>query len=82
VAPKAEDAVVGTVVTALLTLSKEGCIEAVKVGHSNTPRFAESVAQAVKHWRFAPARRDGQAIRSLVLVPFWVIPADAQVAMR
>ena len=82
VTPQAEDADVGTVVTALLTISEEGSIEALKVRHSNTPRFAESVAQAVKHWRFTPAHRNGEAIRSLVLVPFRVVPADTQVAMR
>lgn len=82
VSPQAEDADVGTVVTALLTISEKGSIEGVKVGHSNTPRFAKSVAEAVKHWRFAPAYRNGEATRSLVLVPFRVVPAETQVAMR
>lgn len=81
-APHAGDAAVGTVVTALLTVSEQGSIENVKVGYNNTPRFAESVAKVVKQWRFAPAVRDGKAVRSLVLVPFRVVPADSQVAMR
>ncbi len=82
VAPHAGDAAVGTVVTALLTVSEQGSIENVKVGYNNTPRFAESVAEVVKQWRFAPAVRNGKAVRSLVLVPFRVVPADSQVAMR
>ena len=82
VAPQARDAAVGTVVTALLTVSEQGSIEDVKVEYNNTPRFAEAVAEVVKQWRFTPAIRDGQAVRSLVLVPFRVIPADTELAMR
>ncbi|CAI8318461.1 MAG: Uncharacterised protein [Opitutia bacterium UBA7350] len=82
VAPQARDATVGTVVTALLRVSEQGGIEDVKIGYNNTPRFAEAVAEVVKQWRFTPAIRDGQAVRSLVLVPFKVIPADTELSMR
>ena len=82
VAPQTEDATVGTVVTALLTVSEEGSIENVKVGYHNTPGFAKAVAEVVKQWRLTPAVRESIAVRSLVLVPFRVVPADSHVVMR
>lgn len=80
--PLAEDAEVGMRVTALVTLSKEGEVKAVEIRHADAPGFAESVKEAVKQWRFAPAVRDGKPVKSRVLVPFKVVPTRPLVAMR
>jgi TonB family protein len=34
-------------------------------------RFARNALSVIRHWRFEPARRAGQAVSSTVLVPVW-----------
>ena len=80
--PLVEDAEVGMRVIALVTLCKEGTVESVSIRQADAPGFAESVEEAVKQWRFAPAVRDGKPVKSRVLVPFRVAPARPLVAMQ
>jgi TonB family protein len=82
VKPQVEDAAIGMVVNVLLSLTEEGLIDTVELQNDGAPRFANSVAQAVKQWRFTPAIKNGSAVRCRVLVPFVVVPKRPHLSMR
>lgn len=51
-------------------VSAEGLPEQIEVRESaGSPRLDEAAANAVRRWRFVPARQDGQAVAAWVLVP-------------
>lgn len=82
VKPQVEDATIGMVVNVLLSLTKEGLIDAVELQNDTAPRFANSIVQAVKQWRFAPAVKNGTAVKCRVMVPFRVVPKRLHLSMR
>jgi protein TonB len=52
-------------------LRDDGSVERVSVAvASGHPEFDAAAAQAARSWRFAPARRDGTPIPSVVLI--WI----------
>ena len=57
----------GTVVVAL-AINKKGEIDRVKVVQPLDPALDEAAVDALKHWRFAPAEKDGEAVPFQVLV--------------
>jgi hypothetical protein len=58
-------------------------VEAVELQRADAPLFAESVKNAVRGWKFAPAFRDGKAIPSKVLIPIRVVESQpAQFTLR
>ena len=58
----------GTVVLEV-TVGTEGQVEDVKTVRA-APPFTQEALNAIKKWKFAPARLDGQPVRSVVPVAF------------
>lgn len=58
----------GTVMVRVV-LSAKGKVEDTRVTESSNNMFDEPALMAVRQFRFAPARKDGEGVRSTVMVP-------------
>jgi protein TonB len=62
-------------VTLRVTVSADGTVSGVDVARTSGYRvFDEAAAEAVRGWRFEPARRQGRAVPSTVLLPIRFLP--------
>ncbi|HEX5131469.1 MAG TPA: energy transducer TonB [Candidatus Krumholzibacteria bacterium] len=52
-----------------VNVSAGGKVESARVMESTNPIFDEPALAAVRQWRFKPARKDGETVRSQVMVP-------------
>ena len=62
------DGVSGMVVVNVV-IDADGSVEEVEVRKSTNSEFDAPAVEAVKQWRFKPAKKDGNAIRSKVALP-------------
>ena len=62
------DGVSGMVVVNVI-VEVDGSVADVEVRKSTNSAFDEPAVEAVKNWRFKPAQKDGNAIRSKVALP-------------
>lgn len=58
----------GTVMVRVV-LSAKGKVEDARVAESSNNMFDEPALTAVRQFRFSPARKDGEGVRSTVMVP-------------
>ena len=54
----------------LVTVDELGRVIDARIEDSNATRFNREVLSAVKRWRFRPAIREGEVVRSTVRIPF------------
>jgi protein TonB len=66
-----KDGVQGTVILTAI-IRANGSVADIVVVQSLDPRLDQNAAQALSHWRFRPALKDGQAIdlEAVITVPF------------
>lgn len=62
------DGVSGMVVVSLV-VETDGSVTEVEVKKSTNAEFEGPAVDAVKNWKFKPAKKDGEAIRSKVALP-------------
>lgn len=60
-----------------VTVAVDGAVGEVRVLTSGGPEFDAAALDAVRRWRFDPARRDGAAIAATIRVPFTFAPPVA-----
>ncbi len=66
-------------VTLVVTLGNDGGITEVTVGDSRGELLDQAAVEAVKQWRFKPARRGDEAIAARIRIPFvFALPAVEQ----
>jgi iron complex outermembrane recepter protein len=61
-------------VVLLVTVDADGHVSDVKVRESGGDVLDESAIVAIRQWTFDPAKRDGKAVASRILVPFHFAP--------
>jgi len=57
-------------VTLLVTVDVDGTVSDARVAESAGDAFDKAALEAIKHWRFVPARRADEAVVSRIRVPF------------
>ncbi|MFN0063595.1 MAG: TonB family protein, partial [Myxococcaceae bacterium] len=65
------------VVTLLVTVDAKGAVEDASVAESAGEAFDHAALDAIRQWRFSPAKRNGTPIVSRVQVPFRFVFPDA-----
>jgi protein TonB len=76
VAPKADPSLVGTKVEVEFLVDARGVPQHVKVVSATDRSFGASVREAVSHWKFEPAIRDGSPVPMKVELPVTVSESD------
>lgn len=71
---------VGGTVAAKLSIDETGAVTHAELPPSAPPALARDVAIAVKSWRFAPARRNGQAVAAVLVEPVVCLAGSPRVA--
>ena len=62
------DGVSGTVLVSIV-IDEKGHVDAASISKSSRPEFEDPALDAVKQWRFKPAKKDGKAVRTKVALP-------------
>ncbi|HEX9781191.1 MAG TPA: energy transducer TonB [Opitutaceae bacterium] len=63
--------------TLLFVVNVDGSVEDIHVLRAPSKEFGEVMVDAVKEWRFSPAKRAGRKVRCLVQLPIFVRPPNA-----
>jgi iron complex outermembrane receptor protein len=61
-------------VVLLVTVDADGHVTDVKIRESGGDLLDEAAIVAIRQWNFTPAKRDGKAVASRILVPFHFAP--------
>jgi hypothetical protein len=73
VSPDVDSAYAGTVVELVFTVDSMGAPQNIEVRTPVDHELARVLTGAVRHWRFAPERRDGQAQAAKVVLPIRIV---------
>src|ERR1700760_1099114 len=57
------------VVALVLVIDEKGTISSVSVAKSSHPEFEKPAMEAVKNWKFKPAKKDGTPVKVRVTIP-------------
>jgi len=57
------------VVALVLVIHEKGSIDSVSVAKSSHPEFEKPAMDAVKNWKFKPAKKDGNPVKVRVTIP-------------
>jgi len=57
------------VVALIIVIDEKGLIDSVSVAKSSHPEFEKPAMDAVKNWKFKPAKKDGNAVKVRVTIP-------------
>jgi protein TonB len=60
---------VNGVVTVKVTIDEHGAVSSTEVVKSSNPAFERPAVDAVTKWKFKPAKVDGKAVETKVIVP-------------
>lgn len=69
VAPQISEAQAGKIVRVKLTIDAEGNTSDVTLLFAHDPQLKRNIVEAVEQWKFEPARRDGEAVKTRVVLP-------------
>lgn len=64
-----KDQKVGGMVLLKVSISESGAVEECEVKKSTHSGFDQSALQAVKGWKFNPAKKDGAPVKAKILLP-------------
>jgi len=79
--PRGEPSMKSVDVELLVTIDRHGDVTDVAVAESGGQLFDEAAAQAVRTWKFAPARRAGVPVASRIRLPIHFAPSAPALAV-
>lgn len=59
----------GGIVMVTVVIDAEGSVAEAVVSKASDPALAEPSIEAIRKWRFKPAQKDGQAVKTRVTIP-------------
>jgi len=82
VRPRIQDAPRDLQVNVLLSVDSKGRVVRAKVVDSSDSRYNTEITDAAKRWKFRPMAKDGEPVKSKVLVPFVAVTTNNTLAMK
>jgi protein TonB len=67
---------VSGVVAVVIVIDETGSVKASSISKSSNPEFEKPALEAVKNWKFKPAKKDGKSVKVQVVVPLRFTESD------